>query len=164
MTEKNPALKRNECLVSLSHEHHHGLVFCKRLKKAEHAKENIIKKFVNDFWVKSLAKHFETEEKLFLPVMKENALKTQFINEHLQIKKLISEIKSTDHNVQKMALQLANILNDHIRFEERIMFPEIEKIVDAEKLKKIGSELKETEISAHNFLPEFWKHENQQSN
>ena len=161
MTEKPTALKRNECLVSLSHEHHHGLVFCKRLKKAEYANENVIKKFVNDFWEKSLAKHFEMEDKLFLPVMKENALKTQFINEHFQIRKLITEIKSTSRDVQKMALQLANILYNHIRFEERKMFPEIEKIVDAEKLKKIGTELKETEISAHNFLPEFWKYENQ---
>ena len=161
MGKKSNPIKRNENLVALSHEHHHGLVFCTRLKKANKTDDEILKSFVKEFWDNRLASHFECEERLLLPLLRENKMAKQFLSEHDQIKELIQAILETNSkNVKEDILKLAKLINDHIRFEERIMFPWLEKTLTPNELIAIGNELKDTEISVHQFSPEFWKNEN----
>lgn len=164
MTERIKPLKRNENLLVFSHEHHHGLIFCNRLKMSNQASDKILKVFVRDFWENHLSEHFENEEKLFLPLFRSSEIKVQFLWEHGRIKKLIKTIEESEGDIQKLSLDLADLINDHIRFEERIMFPWLEKTLNLDELKAIGDTLKDTEISAHNFLPAFWKNENQRTN
>jgi len=154
-------VKRNENLVVLSHEHHHGLVFCTRLNKAHKADDEILQSFVKEFWDNNLASHFESEERLLLPFLEDDKIARQFLTEHSQIRALIQAISENNHkNVKKDILKLAKLINDHIRFEERIMFPWLEKTLTPNELIAIGNELKDTEISVHQFSPEFWKNEN----
>lgn len=153
-------VKRNENLVVLSHEHHHGLIFCSRLKKAKQPDDEILKRYVTDFWVNHLVAHFVSEEKLLLPLMWDNEITAQFLSDHIQIEELIQSIMGNNKNVKEEALNLAKLINDHIRFEERIMFPWLQEVLSPIELVTVGKELKGTEIIAHQFLPEFWKNEN----
>lgn len=155
MSGKNP-IKRNENLVVFSHEHHHGLVFCSRLKKAQNTSESILCDFVQNFWENNLSGHFEQEEGLLLPWLTEKELSNRLINDHREIKRLTESIC---HNRTPLedALQLANFMTAHIRFEERIMFPWLENSLTDEKLIEIGNELDTIEIESHSFQPEFWK-------
>lgn len=159
MTQKIP-IKRSENLVVLSHEHHHGLVFCTRLKKAHQTDAKTLKLFVNNFWVNDLVPHFTNEEKWFLPEMENNEIKEQFITEHQQIKELVNRIRNSPIEVVELAIELSQVLNNHIRFEERIMFPYLEKTIATNKLVEIGNALSNIEVSCNKFTPEFWKNEN----
>jgi len=158
--KKDKPLKRDENLVVFSHEHYHGLVFCARLKKAEKASNTILKTYILDFWENYLISHFKNEEKLFLPLFekKQNEeIKYQFLDEHQRLRNMIKKIDKSDIEVHPFAIQFSTLLNDHIRFEERKMFPWIQKNFAAKELAQIGSALSKTEIKAHQFTPEFWE-------
>lgn len=159
MTQKKP-IKRNRGLVVLSQEHHHALVFCSRLKKAHQTDLRTLQLFVNDFWTTNTAAHFDNEEKWFLPELLHNEIKKQFITEHQQIRSLVQRIKDETNDCVNLATELSVILNNHIRFEERTMFPFLEKTITAEKMNEIGKELSFVKISCQKFTPEFWKNEN----
>lgn len=159
--KKDKPLKRDENLVIFSHEHYHGLLFCTRLKKAENTTDKILKQYILDFWEKYLIPHFENEEKLFLPLFdkkKNEEIKTQFLSEHQQLKTMIKEISNFD--IHQFSTQFSTILNNHIRFEERKMFPWLQKNLLKEELKSIGIALENTVIKAHQFTPKFWENEN----
>jgi len=144
----------------LSQEHHHALVFCARLKKANQTDAKTLQFFVNDFWITNTAAHFENEELWLLPIINDVAIKNRFLDEHLQIRNLIKDIKHNNGDIIKKALELADVLHHHVRFEERIMFPYLEKTISADKMAEIGIALSEVKISCQKFTPEFWKNEN----
>jgi len=155
--KKNGPIKRNENLAIFSREHHHGLVFCSRLKKADLSCDSVIKLFVKDFWENYLEEHFNNEEQLFLPLLDDTDISTQFLDEHKQIRQLIDRLSISDHDIQNISLELSKQINDHIRFEERVLFPWLERVYSVEELDNIGDLLGKIEKSAHNFIPEFWK-------
>ena len=156
MTNKTP-IKRNQELVVLSQEHHHALVFCTRLKKAHLTDVKTLQLFVDDFWSTNTATHFDNEEKWLLPEMENNEIKNQFIAEHQQIRALVSQIKNATDEVVEVAVELAQVLNNHVRFEERILFPYLKKKIPADKMAEIGIALSEVKITCQKFTPEFWK-------
>ena len=157
MKAKNPVI-RNENLVSLSHEHHHGLVFCKKKKKVHQTDDDTIVRFVEDFWSHQLASHLLSEEDILLPYLWDTEMTTQFLTEHKQIRYLVKTLLEGNESIKENALKLSKLLHDHIRFEERRMFPWLEnEALSTEELKAVGEKLEHTEISTHCFTPEFWK-------
>ncbi len=157
-------MKRNENLVMFSQEHHHGLVFCSRLQKADRADDQTLKHYVHDFWDKYLDKHFLLEDQLLLPLLSDTEIVARFLDEHRRIRQLIHRIGMSSNNVQSSSLELAELLNSHIRFEERIMFPWLEENIQPEEIDRIGESLEIIKISAHRFKPEFWKDQENSSN
>ena len=151
-------MKRNKNLVVLSREHHTGLVFCSRLKKSKNVDDAVLESFVNDFWTNDLALHFKKEESLLLPQFKDESIARQFLSEHSQIKSLIhSIVEHGSNHVQDDCLKLSQLIHDHIRFEERTMFPYLEQTISLADLEFIGLELEKTESAACQFLPRFWE-------
>ena len=157
---KETGARRSQDLVKLSHEHHHALVFCTRLKKAQRVDIKTLQLFVDDFRKNYLMVHFENEEKLFLPLMPDTEIKRQFIAEHQQIKQLVQLLLILKENDNELTLKLSELILSHVRFEEKIMFPYLEKTLQPNELATIGIALSEIEITAHKFTPEFWKNEN----
>lgn len=155
---KEQALKRDENLVILSHEHHHGLMFCVRLKKASDTDSETLRSFVQDYWNNHLSDHFVREEKLLIPFTFNASLKNQLLNEHADIKLLVNKItQHKNDEITENAIILSKKVNDHIRFEERILFPWLQRNLNPNELRYIGEELDKIEISGHNYSPEFWK-------
>ena len=158
MIKKNKKASRNENLTVLSHEHHHGLIFCSRLKKASKTDDETIKRYILDFWNHYLVDHFENEERAFLPFLKNEEPTLQFIEEHKTIKERIAIIEKTESNLQELALEFSKMINDHIRFEEGIFFPWLEKELSTEALIEVGKIFENMEITAHEFSPKFWEY------
>lgn len=156
MTKRNKKASRNNNLIVFSHEHHHGLIFCNRLKKTTHIDGIIVKSYILDFWENYLDLHFKNEEIGFLPHLRKDKLTLQFIQEHHVIRELIDKIKCSKELVSEQALELSKLIHDHIRFEEQEFFPWLEKVLTEKQLGTIGLLLNETEISAHDFSPKFW--------
>lgn len=155
MTKANKPLKRAVELQPFSREHHHGLLLCWKIGKGlRNGVENErIKKYVDHFYEHSLLQHFEDEEKYVFPILgSENELVQQALTEHRRLLRLFTEI--TD--VRKSLSKIEEELNAHIRFEERILFPEVQKVASEEQLQAI--EQHHQEIPAcENWDDEFWK-------
>ncbi len=153
----NKKASRNENLYVFSHEHHHGLVFAVRLKKAALADVKTLKKYISDFWNTALEDHFKKEEESFLYLITDNKLKTQFLAEHKQINALVKSIEREEDDVYEKAQELAEILKLHVKFEEKQLFPWLQDNLSDKELKKIGLYLKDIEVKAHEFEPKFWE-------
>lgn len=151
-------IKRSEYLKQLSRDHHFGLLFCWKIKEGLKKKISYDRmvKYMNFFWEGHLKNHFEDENSFLFN--RKDKLCEQAKSEHLQISDQIRKINETAENSEKSFKALAQILTDHIRFEERTLFPHLEQILTEDELKAIGKHL-EKEHSAgfeDDFLDQFW--------
>lgn len=133
---KKKPIKRADDLQPFSREHHHGLLLSWKIKMG--FKKNIevdrIKKYADWFYENHLLPHFELEEEHLFPILgKENELIRRAIAEHEKIKCLFESTTDLEFNLH----QIETDLNQHIRFEERVLFNEIQKQATAEQMKAI---------------------------
>jgi hemerythrin-like domain-containing protein len=153
MKETRP-IKRTKQLAPLSREHHDALVFLLRLKQGlkNGTASSLMSDYVKWFWVNNLAHHFEQEESLLLPVLThEDEMAVRLKNEHQTIRRLVSE----KLNEAKIAL-FTELLNAHIRFEEREFFPYIEKKISMPQLNEIFKKLDNTLQCQTTWEHAFW--------
>ena len=153
----NPPIKRSKELAPLSREHHEGLLFVWKLKQGiqKGIEPARIAGFAQWFWSEHLQAHFKKEEEVLSPILgKSMKLREQLFDEHAAIKKILEE--AIQHPSHIMLESLANTVNDHIRFEERVLFKHIEVTVTAEELHAIGLQLADDKKSAAVWEDEFW--------
>ncbi|HWH80269.1 MAG TPA: hemerythrin domain-containing protein [Candidatus Binatus sp.] len=145
---------RHPSLVPLSHDHHHGLALALRCRKQalgqlkpmgvaglqERAKEIV------DFYRADLIAHFRAEEEILFPLMRataaaNGALLDDLIRQHGEIAQAIGPLES-GLGLSKLLFDIGDLLERHIRREERELFPLFETQVDPAKAEMIGVELK----------------------
>lgn len=139
--EKIKPIKRSTELAPLSRDHHSGLLFCWKIKtgiqKGISAEQ--ITDYVAFYYKNHLQEHFSEEEKYVFPLLPvEHEMSIRAYKEH---KDIVSQIQSlaSGKNVNYATLeQLEGLLNSHIRFEERQIFPYIEEISDKDNFAKAG--------------------------
>ena len=149
----NSPIKRNQFIQPISREHHHGLLLCWKIK--EGLKKNIeltrIKKYADWFYKNHLIPHFELEEKtIYTFLNNENEWVKNAISDHRKLTSLFESEVSED-NLQ----QIVELLQKHIRFEERILFNEIQKIATEAQLKSIA-DIHTEEKFEDNLTDAFW--------
>ncbi len=150
-------MKRNKNLIKFSHEHHHALIFATRLRRSGNAPAGVLAAYICDFWDNYLESHFHNEEKWLLPYIDDNALKNEFLQDHYDIRTMCTRLPDDRETLRKLASDLAGRIEHHVRFEERVLFPHIEKRIPVEKLEEIGRKLSDIEINSHVFSPPFWE-------
>ncbi|MBI4937833.1 MAG: hemerythrin domain-containing protein [Nitrosomonadales bacterium] len=129
-------MKRSPALRKLSNEHHHGLVLAKRARKAagtedaQRAWQEIRARFATE-----LEPHFLAEESGLLPAL-ERAGATDLVQrtlaEHAALRRLIGE-----NGAQSMT-GFAELLEQHIRFEERELFEAAQQKLSPEEIGKLA--------------------------
>jgi hemerythrin-like domain-containing protein len=155
-------MKRHEQLQPLSRQHHNGLLAALLLKKgmAKSADANVMADFIIDFWKNDLQNHFESEEQVIIPSLVNTAfdkiLNDQLLREHGLIRSYIDSLKNNADDASTIKA-FTELLEKHIRFEERIYFPEAEKILSEEQLQKIGKQLKDEGENCINYPVKFWE-------
>ena len=133
-------MKRAPELRALSVEHHHGLVLARRARKAAAGSEadvsamweQLLEKFASE-----LEPHFQTEEKLMVPGLQregEQAIVDQLNKEHVVLRGLVAP--DSDRSAANLA-RFGELLDAHIRFEEREFFVAVERCLRPEELKAI---------------------------
>ena len=152
-------MKRNINLQELSRDHHHGLLLGWKIRqgiKKGTPVESVVH-YVRYFWNEALYPHFAEEEEDILSFLNaNNELKQQTLNEHLSISQLIEKL-----NTESELLELADLLDKHIRFEERVLFPYLEMSLSEEQLNEIGQKISISHKDFEdNYSNQFWKHEN----
>ena len=108
-------MKRNKNIVSLSQDHHFGLLCGWKVKKG--IKNNIsyerIRKYVDFYWHTHLHEHFKAEEEILFPLGKHEYI-DQALGEHIEIKELIEAINQVEE--VKLLELFADLITKHIRF------------------------------------------------
>ncbi|HLV51680.1 MAG TPA: hemerythrin domain-containing protein [Flavobacterium sp.] len=131
-------MKRIEELHHLSHDHHHGLLVCWKIRTAfsKGIEMERVKNYLKWFYEYHLKTHFEIEEQTLLPVVgTENEYGKQMLAEHQQLRDLFETTEISSGNLT----QIEELLQAHIRFEERQLFPIIQDIATTEQLKVIAA-------------------------
>lgn len=129
-------IKRNENLQSISRDHHHGLLICWKIKTGLKKKiePTRIKKYTDWFYENHLLPHFDVEEKYVFPILgNDHKLVKQALLEHEKLKTYFQ----AETNVLESLTFIESQLQDHIRFEERVLFNEIQEVASEQQLKEI---------------------------
>jgi hemerythrin-like domain-containing protein len=156
--DSNP-IKRSQYLVALSRDHHTGLLFCWKIRtgiKKEVALERI-NKYIVYYWNEHLKTHFEEEETLLFEPM-ETRLSKKAVEQHVAIRQQITKVTGPRKNNPEEYLLLEQLVNGHIRFEERELFPFLEVALSKEQLIEVGERLKvlhDTPLK-DDYADEFW--------
>ena len=152
-------MKRNENIVPLSRDHHTGLLCCWKIRQGLARTVDIsrMKKYVQWFWQNHLEQHFLEEEGILFNAIP-HPLCDEAIEQHTEIKKLICDI-CTNHPSGNSFSQFADMLDQHIRFEERTLFPLLEMEIPSELMENIGQKLDalHSEQQQDDYPDEFWK-------
>lgn len=157
----NKPIKRNKNIVKISQEHHGSLLFCWKiragLKKEIHPQR--LKDYVAYFSREHMLPHFAEEERtLFMPVRDE--MVNRALDEHIQILQLVQQVNDLSGNdVLPVLKTLADTVDDHVRYEERELFPYLEEVLTDEQLEQIGKLIQEefADELEDCYHDEFWK-------
>ncbi len=135
-------MKRHESIVSFSREHHFGLLFCWKLRQGIKKQVALqrIKVYIKYFWEHHLREHFREEEEVLFAGL-DDKLCHQAVNDHRHIQSLLQVIIKDSQQQPDLIGLLADKLDKHIRFEERILFPHLEKELPESRLRAIGAHL-----------------------
>lgn len=152
-------IKRSKHLLTLSKDHHAGLLFCWKIK--EGLKRNIelyrIRKYINFFWEHHLKEHFQEEETLLF-VQIDDPLCQQGKTEHLMLKNRLQQLNYYENEAAEEYVLFAELLIKHIRFEERVLFPHLEAVLPLSVLSNIGEVLAQQNPAPfiEEYPDEFW--------
>ncbi|SFW67871.1 hemerythrin domain-containing protein [Chitinophaga sancti] len=122
--EKPTPIKRSKAFIQLSKDHHFGLLLVWKIRQdlAKVSPADKISKYVIEFFDDELEAHFKEEEDyLFSKLDAADPLREQAEGEHRAICNLIASIKRTTTD-KALLQQFGDLLEAHIRFEERTLF------------------------------------------
>jgi len=133
-------MKRHPALLPLTHDHHHALVWARRLRLARDTTEQqrleTARGFLEFFNAEAI-RHFREEEELLFPLIAEQLGAvpddvTQLLTQHLEIHAMVHRL---GRSVEEGAVPPEDVrslglhFEAHIRLEEKRVFPEIEHAV-----------------------------------
>jgi len=153
--EKNKPIKRHQALQHLSRQHHFGLLFSWKLRKgfSKNIETERLSEYAKWFFQQEIKPHFSDEEKYVFPILEEeNELVERALKEHRRLERLFHDTKDPKKSLSKLEEEL----DSHIRFEERILFNEIQKVATEAQLKKIDEIHRRLEKTP-NYHDPFWE-------
>lgn len=134
--KKSFAIKRHQALVSFSKDHHFGLLLVWKIRQGIRLsiEPGRISNYVIFFFENDLARHFkEEEEKLFPKLSADDPLRQQAYREHEKIYSLVHHIQKDKLDIHLLK-ELADSLEGHIRFEERVLFNHLQHTLSDDEL------------------------------
>lgn len=145
--------RRINALIPLSWDHHHGLVLARTLSatlagdaRFGDPSPEAMRARVRDRWEAELSGHFEDEEALIAPLAEEHdglvGPVARMREQHRAIRGAVERVQGAGEASLEGALSdFARELTDHIRFEERELFPAVEERLDPATAHELGLRL-----------------------
>jgi len=147
--------KRHTAFIGLSHDHHHTLALALRLRQGERALltdgwthdpvEQIQR--VQHFFEADLRPHFAAEEQILFPLVERSMPSlTSVIRalnlQHREVESLVALLRSAGRgDMRGLLARMGSLLEDHVRREERELFPACESGLTEESLSRLGQEI-----------------------
>jgi hemerythrin-like domain-containing protein len=147
-------IKRHPAIQPLSREHHQGLLLVFKIRKGLEMEiaPNRIGKYIAWFYQHYLTAHFEAEEKHLFPLLKDDhPMIKKVLEEHEQIRAMIEKADWTETSLYNFK----NLLNNHIRFEERELFNHIQEVCSEPQLEAVNKQLEEVDFCL-TYQDQFW--------
>jgi hypothetical protein len=140
-------VKRAEALRPLSREHLGALLAAKKLREADDLAQ--AKRAFLDFWQEDGRRHFRIEEEVLLPTWAlyaevDRPGVARLLDEHLTIRRGALRLAGGEASLEE-ARHLGTLLHDHVRFEERELFPLVEEALDAKSLDRLTAAIEAAE-------------------
>jgi hypothetical protein len=135
-------VKRSPELTPLSHDHHGALYVALQLKRAEPEARQAFLEFIAG----KGEEHFREEESVLLPAWAaadpgaEEPLAARVAADHLELRAAGRRLRAGSADEDELR-RIGELLEGHVRFEERELFPLIESRLDADALREVGEEL-----------------------
>lgn len=141
-------MERKSELHNLSHQHHHGLVAARHLRLAAEGSRPLAE-VRNEFlaaWESEIAAHFRAEEEILLPALatalpEDHPLIVRTLTEHVALRRAVRALSAGSELSAAAAAEIGCLLHDHIRFEERELFPAVEAALTPDALAAVGADL-----------------------
>jgi hemerythrin-like domain-containing protein len=135
-------VKRNAALIPLSHDHQHGLAVALELTRATAETTSATASAFISFWRDEGQRHFRQEEEILLPALSrhvsaEHAAIVRTLTDHVEIRRRARELERGDRGLQQLH-DLGARLRDHIRHEERVLFPLAEEALTDSELAQLA--------------------------
>ncbi|MEC7264056.1 MAG: hemerythrin domain-containing protein [Bacteroidota bacterium] len=147
-------IKRHKALQGVSREHHHGLLLCWKIRTGLSKKvaPERIKTYVDWFFMTHLIPHFELEETYIFPILgMGNPKIKKALREHRRLVRLFT----SNVDLIRRLVQIEEELEQHIRYEERQLFNEIQKIASDAQLDLIEKYHNHEKFKDNTYDP-FW--------
>ncbi len=148
-------MKRHEALVQLSRDHHFGLLLCWKLKQgiAKDITVERMARYISLFFTHNLDPHFAEEEETVFKILGE---KHPLISEALTEHQILREMVARGFNDIPEIEGFRDLLEVHIRKEERQIFPEIERQASERQLQEL-LDLPHPALKEPDYDDQFWK-------
>lgn len=145
---------RHRSLILLSHDHHHGLALALRCRKQALGQLKpmgveglrVRAREFRDFFAKNLTNHFRAEEEALFPPLRalmpdSEPIINQLVREHQEMRLVIPNLEA-EKGLGKVIFDLGDLLERHIRKEERELFPLFEQHADRFDAAAVGEQIK----------------------
>jgi mannose-6-phosphate isomerase-like protein (cupin superfamily) len=126
-------MRRHPALIPLSHDHHHALVEARRLRDASDRDDDpeAVAAAFADFFAAVSVPHFREEEETLFPLVaasdEARPLVVEALLDHQRLHALVAELQRSA-NVRASMREIGELLEAHVRREERELFPLIERL------------------------------------
>jgi hemerythrin-like domain-containing protein len=149
-------MKRHRALHHLTWGHHHSLVLVRRLRwnlqdpPREHPPLPDLVDAVLHVWTGDLLPHIAAEEDILIPWTERllgstDVFSPRILTEHQTFHRLVAQIietRSDPTSCIPLLRQFGELLERHIRFEERQWFETLQKVLDAAALATLDADLR----------------------
>jgi hemerythrin-like domain-containing protein len=135
-------MKRHPALVELSRDHQHGLAKAHTLRHATETDHAAARSAFLLFWHDEAEAHFQIEEQILLPALHGLDAADEPVNrvlaEHAVIRRRAADLSDGAQPAVDDLHSLGGLLERHIRYEERVLFPLIERSLNDAQLTALG--------------------------
>jgi len=133
-------VKRHPALQNLSRDHHLLLLQARQIRwyAAGDRRAPSFNAVLTDFlhtWEQTALPHLRQEEAVLLPFYarfpsaEQRQLERRALQEHQWLRAQIATLQQSKANQQALLGEIGNLLHNHIRFEERILFQHIQALL-----------------------------------
>jgi len=151
---KKKFMKRHPALIPLSEDHHQALLLAMNLKKNAPKINNLPTEplgkmnYAKEIFHKELEHHFRDEEQFVFPFIKGkdeslDQLVLEIMGEHIILKNKIIGLNENPNLVNQLN-EIGEMLELHVRKEERMLFEKTQLVLNDEELKLIKNKFDES--------------------
>ncbi len=139
-------MKRSEALAILSREHHQALFVAQKLRRATEESAAAERQRFLEFWEGHGRRHFQLEEDLLLPAYARHGdardpLVLRVLADHVEIRAAAGQVARQPRVTPDALEELGHALSEHVRLEERELFPLIESAMPEAELVELAQAL-----------------------
>jgi hemerythrin-like domain-containing protein len=138
-------VKRSPALADLSRDHQHALAAALRLRRADETTVASAVEHFLAFFAREGDHHFDVEEECLVPALLPGDAEwaeavARMLAEHVVIREGAGALDGTADRVE-LARSLGQLLDAHVRFEERVLFDILERRLSPDRLRSLAAAL-----------------------